>query len=193
MDFTVSTRAIVNALYVNLPANGSELVPFDINRNTKFGPLLPSNTETVLARLLPDAPRTFRTTVITNVNADSAEVVERVTEAGSTTEQSRALGLTYPREVFSLSHLALSFPMNDSLYGMTPDAPPSTAFTWVPWRRGANAESSSSAWTRCPGCRRTPSFPTCSNASKRVSARAARVAKPHPGARRCHHSNLGRS
>ena len=116
VDFTVSTRAIVNALYLNLPANGSELVLFDINRNTKFGPLLPSNTETVLARLLPDAPRTFRTTVITNVNADSAEVVERVTEAGSTTEQSRALGLTYPREVFSLSHLALSFPMNDSLY-----------------------------------------------------------------------------
>lgn len=102
VDFTVSTRAIVNALYLNLPANGSELVLFDINRNTKFGPLLPSNTETVLARLLPDAPRTFRTTVITNVNADSAEVVERVTEAGSTTEQSRALGLTYPREVFSL-------------------------------------------------------------------------------------------
>jgi hypothetical protein len=26
--------------------------------------------------------------------------------------------------VFSLSHLALSFPMNDSLYGMTPDGPP---------------------------------------------------------------------
>lgn len=124
VDFTVSTRAIVNALYVNLPANGSELVLFDINRNTKFGPLLPRSTETVLARLLPDAPRTFRTTVITNVDPDSAEVVERVTEAGAITEQTRSLGLTYPREVFSLSHLALSFPMNDSLYGMTPDSPP---------------------------------------------------------------------
>ena len=124
VDFTVSTRAIVDALYVNLPANGSELVLFDINRNTKFGPLLPRNTETVLARLLPDAPRTFRTTVITNVSPDSAEVVELVTEAGATTQESRVLGLTYPREVFSLSHLALSFPMNDSLYGMTPDSPP---------------------------------------------------------------------
>ena len=41
VDFTVSTRAIVNALYLNLPANGSELVLFDINRNTKIGPLLP--------------------------------------------------------------------------------------------------------------------------------------------------------
>ena len=122
VDFTVSTRAIVNALYVNLPANGSELVLFDVNRNTKFGPLLRSSTDTVLARLLPNAPRSFRTTVITNVNPDSAEVVERVTEAGATTEQTRPLGLRYPREVFSLSHLALSFPMNDSLYGLQPDS-----------------------------------------------------------------------
>jgi alpha-beta hydrolase superfamily lysophospholipase len=124
VDFTVSTRAIVNALYLNLPANGSELVLFDLNRNTKFGPLLPRSTETVLARLLPDAPRTFKTTIITNASPDTAEVVERVTPAGATTEQTRALGLVYPREVFSLSHLALSFPMNDSLYGMQPDAPP---------------------------------------------------------------------
>jgi len=66
VDFTVSTRAIVNSLYVNLPANGSELVLFDLNRNTRFGPLLRSSTDTVLARLLPDAPRNFRTAVITN-------------------------------------------------------------------------------------------------------------------------------
>ena len=97
VDFTVSTRAIVNALYVNLPANGSELVLFDINRNTKFGPLLRRSTETVLARLLPDAPRTFRTTVITNASPDSAEVVERVTEAGATTEQTRQPGLDLPQ------------------------------------------------------------------------------------------------
>ena len=123
VDFTVSTRAIVNALYLNLPANGSELVLFDINRNAFIGPLLRANTETVLARLLPEAPRTFRTTVVMNANASSAEVVERVTEAGATTEQVRALGLSYPREVFSLSHLALTFPLNDSLYGLRPDTP----------------------------------------------------------------------
>ena len=123
VDFTVSTRAIVNALYLNLPANGSELVLFDLNRNTKIGTLLRANTDTVLTRLLPDPPRTFRTTVITNASPSSAEVVERVTEAGATTEQTRALGLMYPREVFSLSHLALTFPINDSLYGLQPDLP----------------------------------------------------------------------
>jgi len=123
VDFTVSTSAIVNALYRNLPANGSELVLFDLNRAAKFGPLLRRSTDTVLARLLPDPPRLFRTTVITNASPGNPEVVERVTEAGTTTERTRSLGLTYPRDVFSLSHLALPFPMNDSLYGLEPEIP----------------------------------------------------------------------
>jgi alpha-beta hydrolase superfamily lysophospholipase len=123
VDFTVSTRAIVNALYVNLPANGSELVLFDLNRSARFGPLLRRSTDTVLARLLPEPPRTFRTTVITNAGPGDPEVVERVTEAGATAEQTRRLGLTYPRDVFSLSHLALPFPMDDSLYGLEPAQP----------------------------------------------------------------------
>ena len=94
----------------------------------------------MLARLLPDAPRTFRTTVITNASPDSAEVVERVTEAGATTERTRALGLIYPREVFSLSHVALPFPMNDSLYGHAARIRPRTsASTSARWRRAASA------------------------------------------------------
>jgi hypothetical protein len=31
------------------------------------------------------------------------------------------LGLAYPKGVFSLSHVALPFPLTDSLYGLTPD------------------------------------------------------------------------
>jgi len=122
VDFTVSARALVDALYVSLPKNGSELVLFDLNRNTKFGPLLDASTDTVLSRLLPDPPRTFRATIVTNAGPGDAEVVERVTDAGGTTEQVRALGLSYPREVFSLSHLALSFPMDDPLYGLVPNS-----------------------------------------------------------------------
>ena len=121
VDFTVSTRAIVEALYDKLPANGSELVLFDLNRNTKFGPLIRASANAVLTGLLPEPPRNFRTVIVTNASRASTEVVERVTEAGATTEQTRALGLNYPRDVFSLSHLALPFPMDDSLYGLQPD------------------------------------------------------------------------
>jgi alpha-beta hydrolase superfamily lysophospholipase len=121
VDFTVSTRAIVTSLYAQLPDNGSELVLFDINRNTKFGPLMRPGTETALDRLLPATPRTFKTTVITNVGPDSSDIVERVADAGETTERVRVLGLTYPRDVFSLSHVALPFPIDDSLYGLEPN------------------------------------------------------------------------
>lgn len=121
VDFTVSTRAVVDALYVHLPANGSELVLFDLNRSAKFGPLLRPGAETALASLLPAAPRQFKTTVVTNVNADSREVVERVTDAGATAERVRGLGLAYPVGVFSLSHIALPFPFDDPLYGMEPN------------------------------------------------------------------------
>jgi alpha-beta hydrolase superfamily lysophospholipase len=122
VDFTVSTRAIVNALYAKLPANGSELVLFDINRTAKFGPLLRSGTDNILARLLPDPPRTFKTTIIANAGPSQSQMVERVTPAGATAEQTRLLGLTYPQDVLSLSHLALPFPMSDPLYGLQPES-----------------------------------------------------------------------
>jgi alpha-beta hydrolase superfamily lysophospholipase len=121
VDFTVSTRAIVTSLYANLPANGSELVLFDLNRNAKLGPLMRPGTNSLLARTLPAPPRRYRTTVITNASPGSDEIVEHVIEAGATTVQERALGLRYPLGVFSLSHLALPFPVSDPLYGMQPD------------------------------------------------------------------------
>ena len=121
IDFTVSTRAIVASLYARLPANGSELVLFDVNRDAKLGPLLRSASDAVLSRLLPPPPRRFRTTIITNAAAGGSEVVERVIEAGADTEQERVLGLFYPPGVFSLSHVALPFPPSDGLYGTEPD------------------------------------------------------------------------
>ena len=44
LDSTVSTRAVVRTLFAHLPANGSELVLFDINRNARLGPLLRRST-----------------------------------------------------------------------------------------------------------------------------------------------------
>ena len=121
MDFTVSTSAIISALYAHLPSNGSELVLFDVNRTVKFGPLLRRSADTALARLLPAGARSYRTTIITNADDSNNEAVELTTEADATTEHSRALGLTYPAGFYSLSHVALPFPLTDSLYGLTPD------------------------------------------------------------------------
>jgi alpha-beta hydrolase superfamily lysophospholipase len=119
-DSTVSTRAVVSSLYAQLPTNGSELVLFDLNRNTEFGPLLRAMFAAAADRMLPGPPRNWRLTVIANTK-DNPEVTERTTEAGESKERERSLGLSYPRDIYSLSHVALPFPANDSLYGSQPD------------------------------------------------------------------------
>lgn len=121
LDFTVSTPALFEALYDHLPANGSELVLFDVNRSSKFAPLLSASAETKLSRVLPPAPRRYRTAIVTSEGAARPGVVERSTAAGAVEEQTRPLGTTYPAEVYSLSHIAIPFPVGDGLYGLAPD------------------------------------------------------------------------
>ncbi len=53
IDFTVSTPAILTALYANLPDNGSEIVLFDVNRTLKFAPLLRPSSYVAIDRLTP--------------------------------------------------------------------------------------------------------------------------------------------
>lgn len=122
VDFTVSTPAVISGLYAHLPANGSELVLFDLNRAAAVSPLLRDAAESVLSRILPAPPRRYRTAIVTNAAADRYDVVEGVTEAGAVDEQVHPLGLAFPSGIFSLSHVALPFPMGDSLYGMTPES-----------------------------------------------------------------------
>lgn len=121
LDTTVSTPAVLDALYALLPANGSELVLFDLNRNSKLGILLSPSSETALERMLPPGPRRYRTVVVTNAVPGQDPMVARVTEPGSAETRVMPLRETYPRDVYSLSHVALPFPQGDSLYGQFPD------------------------------------------------------------------------
>ncbi len=121
VDSTVSPRAIVDGLYRHLPANGSELVLFDLNRAAHFHPLFRANADTALDRLVPPAPRTWRSTILANRDSGTFDVAEISTAAGATADEIRATGLAYPRDIFSLSHVALPFPPTDGLYGLAPD------------------------------------------------------------------------
>jgi alpha-beta hydrolase superfamily lysophospholipase len=121
VDSTVSTAAVVDALYAHLPDNGSELVLFDLNRNAKLGPLVAPRVATALEALVPPSPRRYRVTLVTNADAESARAVARSMPAGANAAEETPLGLDWPREIFSLSHVALPFPLTDGLYGLTPD------------------------------------------------------------------------
>lgn len=125
MDYTVSTSAIIYALYSQLPANGSELVLFDVNRASIFGPLMSSASEIALTRLLPAFPQHYSLTVVKNIAVYDVNTEARTTKAGETEVSVKPLGLEYPPHIYSLSHVAIPFPMDDPLYGMA--APPEAA------------------------------------------------------------------
>ncbi|WP_253376628.1 alpha/beta hydrolase [unidentified bacterial endosymbiont] len=121
MDSTVSTRAIVTALYNHLPNNNSEIVLFDLNHAVRFNNLLRRTSYTALSRLLPPPPRLYKTTIVTNSVASSTEMEARTTFAGKKDQTvAKLAGLRYLPDVYSLSHVALPFPLSDSLYGRYP-------------------------------------------------------------------------
>jgi alpha-beta hydrolase superfamily lysophospholipase len=121
IDFTVSTPAILTALYSFLPDNGSEIVLFDVNRTVKFGPLLRPSSYVALEGLTPTTPQPYRFTAIVNAGDDSDATVERTIAPGQVQVAVRPLDVPYPPGIFSLSHLSIPIPPDDPLYGTRPD------------------------------------------------------------------------
>ena len=122
LDFTVSTRAVISSLYAYLPENGSELVLFDVNRSIKVGPLLRRTAEGALARTMPELPQPYRITIIGNEPTQPGETFAHIIDAGATAPRIVALNISYPQEVFSMSHVSIPFPLDDPLYGLRPDS-----------------------------------------------------------------------
>ncbi len=113
---------MVDDLFVLLPANGSELVLFDRNRAASVGPLARADSTAVLDELSSPASRRFSLTVVTATAADPSLSEARVTAAGQADVVRSRLSRYYPKEMYSLSHVALPFPMDDALYGLDPRA-----------------------------------------------------------------------
>ncbi|EOZ7524936.1 alpha/beta hydrolase [Enterobacter quasiroggenkampii] len=120
MDSTVSTRAVVSGLFDQLPANGSELVMFDINQAASFRPLFKPSSWTATTALLPVAQRRYGVTIITNASEHSFSTVAKIIPAGRTQETVVPLAQSWPQDVYSLSHVAVPFPPDDDLYGREP-------------------------------------------------------------------------
>ncbi|MCU6368548.1 alpha/beta hydrolase [Enterobacter quasiroggenkampii] len=120
MDSTVSTRAVVSGLFDQLPANGSELVMFDINQAASFRSLFKPSSWTATTALLPVAQRRYGVTIITNASEHSFSTVAKITPAGRTQETVVPLAQSWPQDVYSLSHVAVPFPPDDDLYGREP-------------------------------------------------------------------------
>ena len=124
VDSTVTTDAVVDNLLMFLPANRNELVLFDINRNAAIkSTLLVSDPGPLTNRMMADQNLPFAVTFVTNKNSHSARIVAR-RKAPFSLEKAdiENTGLSWPRGVVSLSHVALPFPADDPLYGQYPSA-----------------------------------------------------------------------
>ena len=124
LDNTVSTTDVVHSLYDELPANGSELVLFDINRASMLAPMLTQSATDLTSTLRSKKPLDYRLTLISNLRPNTLDVGEHSVAAGSLQATERPLGLAFPQSVYSLSHVALPFPIDDSLYGLAPQPTP---------------------------------------------------------------------
>jgi alpha-beta hydrolase superfamily lysophospholipase/quercetin dioxygenase-like cupin family protein len=118
VDATVSTQALVQRLYERLPENGSEIVLFDIDRTSGLTPFVNPEDLSLLSRLTDREPRRFARALVTNLAPDSRAAVERRVAAGARTVTETPLGLDWPEDVYSLSHVAIPFPVDDPIYGL---------------------------------------------------------------------------
>ena len=79
-----------------------------------------SSATRALVATLAAGERGASAPLITNVSADVAEVRARSISPGQTTAEDVALGMSWPEQVFSLSHVALPFAKDDPVYGSEP-------------------------------------------------------------------------
>jgi alpha-beta hydrolase superfamily lysophospholipase len=122
VDATVTTDAVVDNLFMRLPADRNELVLFDINRQAAIkSTLLVSDPGPLTHRLLAENGLPFAITFVTNSSPQTSAVEARFKAPHSDAPMEiEALGLEWPRGVVSLSHVALPFPPDDPLYGQQP-------------------------------------------------------------------------
>ena len=121
IDATVSTPAVIDGLFAHVRRPSSELVLFDINRVAGLTPFLRPSDATIVASLFAGRQRTYRVSLLTNAAPDTRVVVEKSLAAGDTTITEKPTGAEWPADVFSLAHIAVPFPPDDTLYGREND------------------------------------------------------------------------
>lgn len=129
VDATVSPTAVADRLLDHLPARRNELLLYDINRFAVKTPLIVADPDPLTERLMRDDSLPFAVTLIENESSDSRQVVARHKPAlTDDLVRIEPLGLAWPEDTISLSHVDLPFPPDDPLYGREPPDEPGKIF-----------------------------------------------------------------
>jgi hypothetical protein len=121
VDTTIDAPALLDVLYRRLPPRPESpehaLLVYDFNRSTTIEPLLSDDPRARLASVLADTERAFEFTVVSNRTDDSRAVIATTGPRGDSGKRICALSALWPAGVYSLSHIAPTFPPDDPLYG----------------------------------------------------------------------------
>ncbi len=119
-DATVPPSAIATRVLDRLTTRDSALVLYDINRHSDAQPLYAPNVGAWVEELLAN-PTAYSVTLLTNrmSNTDKVDAVTRY--VGSNEIVRQPLNLAWPTNVFALSHVAIPFPPDDPVYGISDD------------------------------------------------------------------------
>ena len=120
VDDTVEASAVDRLLFDKLAADRNELVLFDVNRNRLLQPLQVPATTAWADALLHGPAHAHAVTMVGTTSLDDAATVARTRLAHADSQTMQPLGIGYPADVFSLSHIALPFAEDDALYGRIP-------------------------------------------------------------------------
>jgi len=123
VDDTVSAPAVVKQLFLKLPTADNRLVLLDLNREADAIGLLKNSPSLSIAKLFERTDLNFELDLLTNITPHTLAVELRRKLAGGVQVEHIAEPLTWPNNLFSLSHIALPFPPTDPLYGNSPAEP----------------------------------------------------------------------
>jgi hypothetical protein len=118
VDDTISPRTVVDGLLDKLTVSEAELVLFDVNRSSTMLPLLAKTGELLIDDLHKRSQLPFDLTVVGSDSVDPRRVSVRQRHRGENDWNESATDMTWPRNVYSLSHVALPFNSDDPVYGV---------------------------------------------------------------------------
>lgn len=121
VDATIPPHALIDRLLRRLPAGRNELVLFDVNRNAEAESFLITDPEDLTQALLSDPQLPFGLALLTNESTGSRSIKILRKAPGVNKIKTESRSLRWPDGVYSLSHVALPFPLDDPLYGAVPD------------------------------------------------------------------------
>ncbi|MGI9483758.1 MAG: alpha/beta hydrolase [Hyphomicrobiales bacterium] len=116
-DATIIATGIIDGLLEPLPANGHELVLFDISRQGESLNTITRDPLRPLKEAWGNSELPFAVSLVTNRAPGDRKVVLRHRKAGELNYSEQLLDTVWPDDIFSLSHVALPFPPDDKLYG----------------------------------------------------------------------------